>query len=293
MHPAPSLILFTTLSGLGLGLLFWLGLDRPDFTGWAAFGYFTLAYLLAAGGLVSSVFHLANPRNAPKAFTQWRTSWLSREAWLAPATLLVMALYGIGRVFFGAHWAVIGALGSALAVVTVLSTAMIYTQLRTVPRWNSWTTPVLFLLLALGGGALLAGESEAAALALTLGGILQVYAWSRGDRRLAESGTDLGTGTGLGSRGSVRAFEPPHTGPNYLTREMAFRVARKHSDRLRVLAIGLGYALPVLLVLTGTKAGAVIAVPLHVVGIAAGRWLFYAEAEHVVSLYYGAAPTRA
>ncbi|MDP5326223.1 MAG: dibenzothiophene desulfurase, partial [Paracoccaceae bacterium] len=29
MHPAPSLIIFTTLSGLGFGLLFWLGLGYP------------------------------------------------------------------------------------------------------------------------------------------------------------------------------------------------------------------------------------------------------------------------
>ena len=30
MHPAPSVIIFTSLSGLGFGLMFWLGLGLPD-----------------------------------------------------------------------------------------------------------------------------------------------------------------------------------------------------------------------------------------------------------------------
>ena len=36
MHPAPSVILFTTLSGLGFGLLIWLALGFPAVTGWVA-----------------------------------------------------------------------------------------------------------------------------------------------------------------------------------------------------------------------------------------------------------------
>ena len=34
MHPAPSVILFTTLSGIGFGLLAFLGLGLPVVTGW-------------------------------------------------------------------------------------------------------------------------------------------------------------------------------------------------------------------------------------------------------------------
>ena len=32
---------------------------------------------------------------------------------------------------------------------------------------------------------------------------------------------------------------------------------------------------------------AVLAILAHLAGIAASRWLFFAEAEHVVGLYYG------
>ena len=100
MHPAPSVILFTTLSGAGFGLLFWLGLGLPAPTGWAAFGYFVLAYLLAVGGLIASTLHLGHPERAWRAFSQWRSSWLSREGVSAVAALLVMAVYGAGLVFF-------------------------------------------------------------------------------------------------------------------------------------------------------------------------------------------------
>ena len=33
MHPTPSVIIFTALSGLGFGLLVFLGLQMPDVTG--------------------------------------------------------------------------------------------------------------------------------------------------------------------------------------------------------------------------------------------------------------------
>jgi len=87
MHPAPSVIIFTTLSGLGFGLLVWLGLGFPFVTGWVAFAFFAIAYALAVGGLMASTFHLGHPERAMKAFTQWRTSWLSREAWVSVAAI--------------------------------------------------------------------------------------------------------------------------------------------------------------------------------------------------------------
>ena len=54
MHPAPSVILFTTLSGIGFGLLAFLGLGLPLVTGWLAFAFFAVAYLLAVGGLMAN-----------------------------------------------------------------------------------------------------------------------------------------------------------------------------------------------------------------------------------------------
>ena len=288
MHPAPSVIVFTTLSGLGFGLLFWLGLGLPAVTGWTAFAFFAIAYLLAVGGLMASTFHLGRPERALKAFTQWRSSWLSREGWASGATLLVMALFGAGLVFADAAWQPLGLLGAALALATVFATSMIYAQLRTVPRWKTPLTPALYLSISLAGGALLAGQVAMALVLLPVAAVMQVLWWARGDRALSESGTNLATATGLGSIGAVRAFEPPHTGTNYLLREFVHEVGRKHAQKLRILSLVLGYALPVvLLLLPFTHLFALVAVLSHLAGVAASRWLFFAEAEHVVGLYYG------
>jgi DMSO reductase anchor subunit len=288
MHPAPSVILFTTFSGLGFGLLFWLGINPNPPTGWVAFVFFAIAYLGAVGGLLASTFHLGHPERALKAFSQWKTSWLSREGICAVATLLIMALYGAGLVFFGAHWAPLGWLGALGALATVFTTSMIYAQLKTVPRWKHWTTPALFLLLSLGGGALLAGNVRFALPLLIIAGVLQAFAWFHGDGRFAASGTTMETATGLGHIGTVRAFEPPHTGTNYLMKEFIHVVGRKHALQLRVIALVLGFVVPVLMLLmTFHHWNALVAVVSHIAGVLALRWLFFAQAEHVVGLYYG------
>lgn len=288
MHPAPSVIIFTSLSGLGFGLLAWLGLGLPSVTGWVAFVFYLIAYALAVGGLVSSTFHLGRPERALKAFTQWRTSWLSREGWCAVAALLVMALFAIGAVFFGQHWRVLGLVGAALSVLTVFTTSMIYTQIKAVPRWHSPLTPAKFLTFSLAGGALLAGQVTFAIWLLILASLVQVAVWLTGDKAFGQSGTSLASATGLGTGGAVRAFEPPHTGTNYLLREFVYVVGRKHAQKLRIISIGLFGLLPlILLLLPFSHMLALFAVISHVAGLFIARWLFFAEAEHVVGLYYG------
>ena len=287
MHPAPSVIIFSTLSGLGFGLLVWLGLGMPGVTGLNAFIFFAIAYLLAVGGLLASTFHLGHPERALKAFTQWQTSWLSREAWAAVAALVVMALYGAGLVFFSTRIAALGILGAALSLATVGTTSMIYAQLKTVPRWHHWTTPAMFLTISLAGGALLAGQLRFALPLLALAGTAQLAHWITGDGRLKASGTTLATATGL-KGGTIRAFEPPHTGTNYLLREFVHTVGRKHAQNLRILGLALGFGLPILLMLLPFHhILAALAVVSHIAGVFACRWLFFAEAEHVVGLYYG------
>lgn len=289
MHPAPSVIVFSTLSGLGFGLLVWLGLGELVVTGWIAFGFFAIAYLLAVGGLISSTLHLGHPERAIKAFSQWRSSWLSREGVCAVAALIVMALYGAGLVFFDARWSLIGWIGAALSLATVFTTGMIYAQLKTVPRWNHFTTPALFLAYCVAGGALLANQWGEAFWLLLFTAILQITVWWRGDQALGQSGTTLASATGLGRMGRVRPFEPPHTGTNYLLREFAYQIGRKHAQKLRIIALLLAFAVPLLIMLFPHPGhfAALIAIVSHLAGVFASRWLFFAEAEHVVGLYYG------
>ena len=144
MHPARSLIVFTSASGLGFGLLAFLCLGVPAVTGWVAAVFFATGFALAGGGLAASTFHLGHPERALKAFTQWRSSWLSREAWLAAATLAVCGLYAAALILTGIRLTPLGWIGSALALATVYATSMIYAQLKTVPRWQQWSTWAVF-----------------------------------------------------------------------------------------------------------------------------------------------------
>jgi DMSO reductase anchor subunit len=288
MHPAKSVIIFTTLSGIGFGMLFFIGLGMIVPEGLMAFIWFAIAYLFAVGGLIASTFHLKHPERALRAFTQWKTSWLSREGVLSVVALLVMAAYGAGLVFLNTRWAYVGYIGAALSVLTVFATSMIYAQLKTVPRWRDFSTPLMFLGYAGAGGSLMTGQVDYALALLALAGLLQLLNWMRGDGALGKSGSDIGTATGLGTAAQVRAFEPPHTGTNYLLKEMVYVVGRKHAGRLRILSLLMGIGLPILLLLApfGHMLAA-LAVISHIVGVFASRWLFFAQAEHVVGLYYG------
>lgn len=290
MHPAPSVIAFTVLSGLGFGHLFWLGIAPPDLHGWPAFGVFFIAFALATGGLIASTFHLGNPQRALRAFTQWRSSWLSREAWLAVAALGVLGLHAISMIFFGTVIASLGWLGALLALATVYATSMIYAQLATVPRWNHWLTPVHLISLSLAGGAILAMQNGAALILLAVSGAIQLAHWIDGDRRFGARGHTMATATGLNPDAAIRQLEPPHTGTNYLLKEMVHIVGRKHAAKLRRIAIGANCLLPIALLAAtgGGMVATVLAVLLFLAGTLVSRWLFFAEAEHVVGLYYGA-----
>lgn len=304
MHPAPSIIVFTVLSGLGLGMMFWAGAGLGPEEGAFRWVVSVLALGMAAAGGAASTGHLARPDRAWRAFSQWRSSWLSREACLMVAAIAVFGAYAALWCLWGVRLWGLGWLAAGLAAATVYATAMIYAQLASVPRWSLTPTPQLFVGLSAAGGlvgteaaARLSGSSAAAGwaiLALVLAAGLAVWwqtAAAGAGRR--STGSDIGTATGLGRFGRVRLFEAPHTGSNYLLDEMAFRVARKRAYQLRFLGGALGFGVPLLfLVLAavmpiGSGLLALLALASHVAGMLALRWLFFAEAEHVQAFYYG------
>src|SRR3954470_15172540 len=121
MHPALSIVFFTTASGAGFALLLVLGLGEPLglLPPSASFGFaaLALAVLLSAGGLASSAFHLGRPERAWRAFSQWRSSWLSREGVMSVATFIPAAIFAIGWIFFGATSGFIGLCGMLAAAL--------------------------------------------------------------------------------------------------------------------------------------------------------------------------------
>jgi DMSO reductase anchor subunit len=301
MYPAPSIIFFTVLSGLGLGMIALIGLGLgPDDGAYRVLAPAAALVLTAVGG-ACSVGHLGRRENAWRAFSQWRTSWLSREAWLMLAAMAVFVVYAAVWSLGGVRLWALGWLAAALALAANHATAMIYAQLRTIPRWSATPTPVLYQATGLIGGLLAAGAVAAiagaevagwrTALALLVGAGIWVW-WQTAAAGATRSshGSTAETATGLGFIGRVRLFEAPHTGSNYLLNEMAYRVGRSRAYQLRLIGAVLGFLVPLLLTLLGLAAGGwtmVLALVSHLLGMLALRWLFFAEAQHVQALYYG------
>lgn len=313
MHPAASVIFFTTASGAGYGLLFLLGiagavgLVEPN----RAFGVIAMALSLGliTAGLISSTAHLGRPERAWRAMSQWRSSWLSREGVVAVATYLPAGLLAIGWVFYedtGGLWALSGLLSALGAAATVYCTAQIYATLKTIPSWNNPLVMPGYLALALYTGGLWmtalvtgfsSGETGVFGPLTILVGVLAVAIKLVYWRAIGEatSGSTSGTATGLGDLGRVRLFEAPSTSENYVMREMGYRIARKHVDKLRKIALATAFFTPMILLLIAMAAGgevaavlALLAAIVGILGTLVERWLMFAEARHVVTLYYGA-----
>ena len=315
MHPAYSVIFFTTFSGLGYGLLVLLGIMGPAGLiqpargfGLAAFG---LAFATVTAGLLASTIHLGHPERAWRAFSQWRTSWLSREGVAAIGTYIPTGLFAMGWVLWGQSgglWGIAGILGALCALATVAATGMIYASLPTIAAWNNrWVVPA-YLTLGLATGSLwLAALSRAFAIdrpavthlpvaLLVLAWIVKTLYWTHIDR--ASSASTPATTTGLGGGGQpVRLLASPHTQDNFVMREMGYRMARKHAVKLRRTAQALAFFVPLVLTqlimflpAAPPYFGIIMALGAAVSGTAGvfiERWLFFAEARHVVTLYYG------
>jgi DMSO reductase anchor subunit len=313
MRPAYSVIVFTTASGAGYGLLVWLSLAGsagllPREPALGALG-FTLALALITAGLVSSAAHLGRPERAWRAFSQWRTSWLSREGVMAVATYVPAIAAGLcwmaPETPLFAPFALLTALA---ALITLFTTGMIYASLRPIPQWcHPLTTPIYLTLGLASGAVLLNALLDALSLArpwsgwlallwLVAGAGLKLLYWHAIKTRAP--GVNLAAATGLGHLGPVRVLEAPHGEPNFVMREMGYRIARKHAAALRELALLLAFALPALATLVGLAANRPIAVVASLfaavamlTGLLIERWLFFAEAEHIAMVYYGAGPS--
>ncbi|MCV6638775.1 DmsC/YnfH family molybdoenzyme membrane anchor subunit [Candidatus Albibeggiatoa sp. nov. NOAA] len=307
MHPAFSVIFFTVTSGLGYGLMTLMVIAY--LTG---FGGVTEQSALIAGvaalvfitlGLLSSTLHLANPKNAIRAFSRFRTSWLSREGVFAVLfyPFALMFLFCIWKISTGEHemgmgGIVAGIIAAILAMVTIFSTGMIYACLKTIRQWNTALTPANYMTLGLMLGALFLAAIQATAETLTLAmaliafaGVMKLmyYAW------IAEpAGSTINSATGF-TNDKVRILEPGHTADTFLNHEFGHTVLPSKSFMLRSLVFILGFIIPFILVMMGKENMILIyaAVISAYAGILVERWLFFAEARHVVNLYHGAQRT--
>lgn len=311
MHPAYSVILFTTASGAGYGLLTLLGLVGFNHGPASSLWFGAVALVIALGlitlGLLSSTFHLGRPERAWRAFSQWRSSWLSREGVASVVTFAPALLFGALWLGFIDQPQWIGLAGMATAVmcaVTVFCTAKIYSTLTTIRQWHQALTVPVYLAFALSTGAVLlmaiasvfglyqVFQAGLAVVALILTLVLKYLYWRQIDREPRNRTIEAATGIARAGE-KVRQWEVPHTAENFIMKEMGFVVARKHAEKLRRIVMTLLVLATLMTVLTILAPG--LAVPLSIIAFllaavaaAVERWLFFAEAQHVVSLYYGA-----
>ncbi|QDH71227.1 dimethyl sulfoxide reductase anchor subunit family protein [Marilutibacter alkalisoli] len=325
MNPALSVIFFTTLSGAGYGLLAWTAAwillpylqGHPPQQGampllWGI--SLVLGLLLTTAGLLCSMFHLGKPARAWRAFSQWRSSWLSREGVSAVlAAIAALALLGLlaTPLFMHSYAALqspavplLAAIVLLTSVATIACTAMIYASLKPIPAWrHALVVPVYFAFALLCGWLLLAAIASWTALpvrtlaiaavvtwvlAIVTAMLKRVY-WRAIDRQPAAA--SRADAIGLPGR-EIGVFERPHTEANYITHEMGYVLARKHSRPLRLiatylfalvpmLAVGLGWAFPALDAPLFT-----LAAMAALLGVFVERWLFFAQARHAVMAYY-------
>ena len=149
MHPAFSILFFTTLAGTAQGLVVALALASL-FGVTMAPGYLSTALLVAEvlllAGLAASFMHLGRKTRAWRAVLMWRTSWMSREVIILPAFIALVGLWWLAeRTGVAAQY---GALLPVLAIVGAIvlwyCTAMIYACLRFIEEWAHPLTCLLY-----------------------------------------------------------------------------------------------------------------------------------------------------
>ncbi len=309
MHPAFSILFFTTLAGAGQGLActlaiaVFMGISMDP--GFLLFSL-VLSELLLLAGLGASFLHLGHKMRAWRAVLMWRTSWMSREVIVMPAFIALVGLWILllALQVQGSWVAWLPLLVVAGSVLLWYCTAMIYACLRFIQEWAHPLTVINFMLMGLSSGAVLAcalatGRAEAAlagaaapwALGLTLAAWGSRALSLRRNAALKPKSTTQ-SATGIHSARLVQKSMGMSAG-SFNTREFfhgASHLAVKNIKWFFLLAL---FALPALLqavaITNGGASTAVLwclAVVLQAPGLVAERWFFFAQARHPQNLYY-------
>ena len=313
MHPAFSVIFFTVVSGAGYALISLLSLFN-----FLNFGmlidkntFFIIAItsaVLFTMGLISSTFHLANPKNAWRAFMRFKTSWLAREGLLAILFYPILALYlyfiyidmQINNFMLMQYYSF---LIFTISTVIIYCTGMIYACLKTIPQWNTIWTPInyitigfalaaliFFFILNLNGYDTTSYENYTLSMiAFSLATKLTYYFVIRLPKYNIADATNAAVKL---KSTNVRLLDVGHTGGTFLTDEFGYKVAERKLFRIKILSIFSGFIIPFFLIYTYSFiyeniALCSLAIFLSFIGMISERWLFFAQAKHVVNLYHG------
>ena len=306
MHPAFSILFFTTLAGAAQGLL--VALALAQIAGVATDGNLVvravgLGVALLLAGLAASFLHLGHKMRAWRAVLMWRTSWMSREVIVMPAYIGVAALWWL-VLYTGSDSALARALPWAVVAGALLlwyCTAMIYACLRFIQEWAHWSTVANFILIGLasggtlacalaasaGEGALLAALAPWTTLATLLAALLRWHSLRR-NAALRPVST-LQSATGIPARKLVQKSMGMSAGA-FNTREFFHGASQLALRNVRwAFVLGL-FVLPLALQLCALTSAATWhwawAALLQAPSLIAERWVFFAQAKHPQNLYY-------
>ena len=306
MHPAFSILFFTTLAGAAQGLL--VALALAQIAGVAIDGNLLvravgLGVALLLAGLGASFLHLGHKLRAWRAVLMWRTSWMSREVIVMPAYIALTALWCL-VLYTGSDSALTRALPWAVvigALVLWYCTAMIYACLRFIQEWAHWSTVANFILIGLasgsalacalaasaGEGALLAALAPWTTLATLLAALIRLYSLRR-NAALRPVST-LQSATGIQTRKLVQKSMGMSAGA-FNTREFFHGASQLALRNVRwAFVLGL-FVLPLVLQVCALTSAATWpwawAALLQAPALIAERWVFFAQAKHPQNLYY-------
>jgi len=312
MHPAFSVIFFTTLAGTGQGLFLALFLGQvydyanPDFELGSAFfangGAIALAFL--TGGLIASIFHLGHPMRGWRAFSQWRTSWLSREVIALPAMMIMTFLYAAAH-FIGQPAEVtitIGVIGLIVNLALFICTGMIYACISFIREWATPLTIVNFVLIGAASGFSFAVAYAAVAapelvnmygryaIVLT-GAAMIIRAWMLSRNKQLRESQKSTTQTATGFRNpNVRQTSMGLMGGSYNTREFFHGQTEAFIKNIKAIFIIASFVAPIGLLAGGLVTESLILLgAAHLIqyaGLLAERWHFFASANHPQNIYY-------
>ncbi|WP_308387815.1 DmsC/YnfH family molybdoenzyme membrane anchor subunit [Acidithiobacillus sp. AMEEHan] len=308
MHAALAVIFLTLFSGGGFGLMALIAIVNDLHIDGGLSPVQTLAAVILSLifvtiGMLSSTAHLANPKNAWRAFTRWRTSWLAREGIFAVAYYPFAFAYLVWTFVSGAPDATIGLILASLAgligLITIFCQGMIYAVLRTIRQWNTALVPANFYAMGLAIGATLlaairvsTGDDAGVFVGIAIALIAAVavmkaiyYFWIA-----RPSGPTIRTATGF-NRFTVRILDQGHTFGTFLTEEFGHTLARDKARGIKLMMYFFAVIVPIIglafAVADQSAVAAVIAAVSIVFGLGVERWLFFVEAQHVVNLYHG------
>ena len=322
MHPALSVILLTTLIGVGQGLFLALYtgqvysvanlLEYQDSRSFYALGSaLALAFLVA--GLVASFFHLGHPERAWRSIARWRSSWLSREVIVLPMVMLLVFLYGLfhylgwTRPLFTVAGAltvditlIIGALATLATFGLFICTGMIYASIRFLQEWHCSLTVINFTLLGSASGFMLAAAFSAFtgvhlvgfygtwAVILTIAAMLTRIGSLLRNHRLRPRST-LQSAIGV-RHTTIRQIAQGAMGGSFNTREFFHHQSGRVLGAARLAFLFLVFPAPILLLGTGWGLSSeilpVLAFLTQYLGLLIERWYFFIEARHPQNLYY-------